>query len=431
MACRIDFQGSACNGYCNILRNAFDKDIKKIKSAKHYYMEALKDIMKFIKWLKDMRYMAVIKLYSLLPIQNNKIIVWSDSFKSYGCNPKYIVEYILENYKDEFDIVWVFDACLPQPEQLPEGVRVVKYFSKEYLYELHTAHFIVCNARTSDSYLWHKRKRQIYIQTWHSSLRLKTIEKDAAEFLPEQYISAAKKDSQKIDYIISGCKFSSNIFRNSFWYSGKIVECGTPRTDFLLKNKNNKELLKKANLSDKYHYILYAPTFRQTDQYEYKFDFKSVIKAFENKFGGNWKILYRLHPNLIFKVREYQLGDECINMCCYSDMQELIALSDALITDYSSCMFDMMYAKKPCFLYMPDYENYINSERKMYFDIKQLPFIRAFNEKELAASVYNFNHEEYLKELSIFLDKIGSFEKGTATEAIVDIITGKREGLCE
>ena len=104
MACRIDFQGSACNGYCNILRNAFDKDIKKIKSAKHYYMEALKDIMKFIKWLKDMRYMAVIKLYSLLPIQNNKIIVWSDSFKSYGCNPKYIVEYILENYKDEFDM---------------------------------------------------------------------------------------------------------------------------------------------------------------------------------------------------------------------------------------------------------------------------------------------------------------------------------------
>ncbi len=46
--------------------------------------------------------------------------------------------------------------------------------------------------------------------------------------------------------------------------------------------------------------------------------------------------------------------------------------------------------------------------------------------KELAASVYNFNHEEYLKELSIFLNKIGSFETGTATEAVADIITGKK-----
>ena len=99
----------------------------------------------------------------------------------------------------------------------------------------------------------------------------------------------------------------------------------------------------------------------------YKFDFKSVIKAFEDKFGGNWKILYRLHPNLIFKVREYQLGDECINMCCYSDMQELIALSDALITDYSSCMFDMMYAKSRVFLYMPDYEKLHQFGKKNVF----------------------------------------------------------------
>ena len=47
--------------------------------------------------------------------------------------------------------------------------------------------------------------------------------------------------------------------------------------------------------------------------------------------------------------------------------------------------------------------------------------------KELAASVYNFNHEEYLKELSIFLNKIGSFETGTATKRLRILLQGKEK----
>ena len=131
------------------------------------------------------------------------------------------------------------------PESIPQNVRVVRYFSKEYLYELHTAGVVICNARTLESYLWIKRKGQVYIQTWHSSLRLKNIEKDAEKTLPESYIQAAKGDSEKIDYIISGCTLSSCIFKNSFWYDGKILECGTPRIDYLLKEANKKEIFKK------------------------------------------------------------------------------------------------------------------------------------------------------------------------------------------
>ncbi|MBO5413489.1 MAG: CDP-glycerol glycerophosphotransferase family protein, partial [Clostridia bacterium] len=176
--------------------------------------------MNIVNMVKRLRHKFLIKMYSSIPIKKNKIIIWSNSFKSYGCNPKYIAEYILENYPGEFDIVWVIDADLPVPSDIPEGVRIVRYFSKQYLYELHTARFVVCNARTSDAYFWHKRKNQIYIQTWHSSIRLKTIEKDAENSLPERYIEAAKSDSKKIDYIISGCDFSSRIFKESFWYDG-------------------------------------------------------------------------------------------------------------------------------------------------------------------------------------------------------------------
>lgn len=383
--------------------------------------------MNIINAIKGLRHKLLIKMYSALPIKNNKIIMWSNSFRSYGCNPKYIAEHILENYPNEFDIVWVIDADIPVPESIPQGIRVVRYFSKEYLYELHTAKFIICNARTSSSYFWHKRKGQVYIQTWHSSLRLKTIEKDAEKTLPENYIMAAKGDSQKIDYIISGCSFSSKIFRESFWYDGPVIECGTPRIDYLLKETNSKALLEKANLSDEYKYILYAPTFRSDDEYEYNFDFEKLVCAFENHFGGKWKVLYRLHPNLIFKIKEHKLPDVCIDVCGYSDMQELIAISDFMITDYSSCMFDMMYIKKPCLLYMPDFEEYTKKERDLYFNIKELPFIKAYTEDEIFEAVENYDEDRYQIDIDSFLGKIGSFENGTACKTIAELIVKERE----
>ena len=70
-----------------------------------------------------------------------------------------------------------------------------------------------------------KRKGQVYIQNWHISLRLKTIEADAAEHLGDCYVNATKSDSKKIDYIISVCSFSSNIFKNSFWLYGVVSIC--------------------------------------------------------------------------------------------------------------------------------------------------------------------------------------------------------------
>ncbi len=381
--------------------------------------------MRFLNFIKRIRIDFLIKFYSLLPLKKNKIIFWSNNFKSYGCNPKYISEYLLKNYKTEFDIVWVFDSNLPTPENLPSGIRIVKYFSKNYLRELHTARFVICNARTSDAVMWKKRKNQIYIQTWHSSLRLKTIEKDAAEFLPAAYIDAAINDSKKIDYIISGCEFSSAVFRSSFWYNGEIIESGTPRIDYLLNNKNANKILTKIGLSDEYNYILYAPTFRDSEKFDYNLNFKKITESFSKKFGGQWKVLYRLHPNLMFKINEYNLDSECINVSGYSDMQELIVVCDSMITDYSSCMFDMLYANKPCFLYMPDYEHYINTERKMYFDLHKLPFPKSFDENMLLASIENFD-DTYINAIKSFLMNIGSFENGTSLKTIANILLERR-----
>lgn len=378
--------------------------------------------MNLFQHLKNYRFKVFRAFYRILPIKKNKLIVWSDSFKAYGCNPKYLVEYLAENLPDTFDIVWVTDATLPVPVGINKAFRIVKYFSLSYLYELHTAHFIICNARTSDSYFFKKRKGQVYIQTWHSSLRLKTIEKDAEKYLPENYINAAKSDSKKIDYIISGCEFSTNIFKNSFWYSGKVLNYGTPRIDYLLNSSKTEELFSKIGISDEFKYVLYAPTFRNDKDFVYDFDFEKIVLALEQSTGEKWRILYRLHPNLTFDRRTNSLSDICIDVSRYPDMQELMLASDMLITDYSSCMFDAAYTKKPCILFMKDYEKYTSSERNLYFDIFKLPFPKAYLEEELANELANFSIDAYNQNIDLFLKDIGSYETGNACKKITELI---------
>ena len=153
--------------------------------------------MKFIDKLKSLRHKFYIWYFCRKPIKRNKIILWADSFKHFGCSPKYIALYLIKNYPNTFDLVWVFEESVDIPDDMPKAIRVVRYFSIDYLKELHTAKFVICNMRTGQAHMWHKRSDQIYIQTWHSSLRLKKIEGDALDNLDENYVKYAKEDSKK------------------------------------------------------------------------------------------------------------------------------------------------------------------------------------------------------------------------------------------
>ena len=202
----------------------------------------------------------LISFFSFFPLKKRKILLFSYYGAQYGCNPKYISQYITEHAK-EYDVVWAFSN--PQNYNIP-GIRKVSYYSLRFFYELCTAKFVITNYRMP--LLFQKRKGQIYIQTWHSSLRLKTIEKDALNSLPKGYVEMALKDSKEIDCLLSGCKFSTTIFKSAFWYDGMILECGTPRNDmFFSDTKDLKDLVCRAYSIPKNHKtVLYAPTFRQS-----------------------------------------------------------------------------------------------------------------------------------------------------------------------
>ena len=367
------------------------------------------------------------KLYNFISkwqkINEKKIVFVSYYGAGYGDNPKAIADYIIENNLN-FELVWLLDTNKNDGLDMPKEVKKVKYGSIRSLYELSTAKVWVDNCRKQ--YFPKKKKGQIYIQTWHGSLALKKIEADAPS-LPIQYVNMAKNDSSVIDVILSGCEFKTNVYKNSFWYSGEVLNIGTPRADVFFNEEkilqNKKKVLDFYNLEDDVKILMYAPTFRQSHNLDiYKLDYSKLESILVHKFGGKWKIIVRLHPNIAHLADELQLPNTVLNVTSYKDMQELLCASDIVVTDYSGLMFDFYIMNRPLFLFCTDLEEYTSKDRELYFDFKELPFDLAKSNGELCDRIKEFDYQKYLSDVNLFKKNIGFCEAGYSCIEIIKYI---------
>lgn len=368
-------------------------------------------------------------LVFLFPIDKKKIVFSNFRGNGYGDNPKYIAEAVHERFPDA-KLIWLVSR-LKNTGNFPPYIKTVNLNSVRAMFELATAKFWVDNFRKK--LLIPKRKGQFYIQTWHGALGAKAIEKDVESTLDSNYIKQAKKDSNATDVCIAGTQHMHRIFENSFWYDGAILDCGSPRNDILFETSNEKThfLRAKIGLTDE-KMCLYAPTFRNTgDTSAYDIDYSALENALQNKFGGQWKIYIRLHPHMVFLKAQLNIPDFVTDVTSYPDTQELLAISDCVITDYSSIVFDFMLTKRPAFIYARDYEQYKAKERTMYFSLEQTPFSISFSNAELCKHISLFEEKSYKKQVESFLKKYGSFDDGNAGKAVCELIAKNRENVSE
>jgi CDP-glycerol glycerophosphotransferase len=353
-------------------------------------------------------------------MQKNKIFVLNFNGKGYGDNLKYIVEEILER-KIDCDIVWGIDNRYRK--NFPKSVRLVRFNSVESIYEAVTAKIWLDNTR-KQPYV-RKRKQQFYIQTWHGQIfDTKKVEGDIENKLSPYYIKQAKNDSKLIDIILSDSSVCTEKYKRSFWYNGEILECGFPKNDVLINNpKNiNEKVHKYFNLEQNTNIVLYAPTFRNNfDMDSYDLDYESILNALRSKTHKNWIFLIRLHPNIAEKSVFLSYNNLILDASLYDDMQELLLASNILITDYSGTMFDFSLMRKPVFLYIKDYIDYIK-ERDVYIDLFSLPFPQVLTSSELIEKISRFDNESYIKSVEQFIRQIDVFEDGKASKKVVDRI---------
>lgn len=359
-------------------------------------------------------------------VKKRRVLFWSTEGKDYSCNPLSISDCLLAEHHNDFDIYWLFQKNA-NVTLVDKRIKKVYYGSLMHFYIFHTAEFLITNHRTSPKmFYWIKRKDQKYIMTWHGSMPLKKIEKDAENTLPKSYIKTAQIDSKLCDLMISDSQWYSNLIRSSFWYTGEILEKGMPRNDVFYKNEIHSKI--RENVAESYGiekdaeklFVLYAPTFRtnhSTDNYILKW--YKIKKTIEDHYKKDTVILLRLHPTLLDIINtEDLITEEYVkNASKYPNMQELLIASDMLITDYSSTMFECALLKKPCFLFTPDLEEY---DRGMYFPFTDLPFTSARTCDELEHNITCLDVSAYLKKTDCFVNQFfHPFGNGNASHEVV------------
>lgn len=382
----------------------------------------MKILKKGLKKVKKLVQYTISLTFYLLPIKKNKITFSNFAGKGYGCNPKYLAEEFLKDKK--YELVWFVSNT--NDTSIPAGIKKVKYGSLKHYYHLITAKLWIDNIRNNPKPIF-KRKKQIYIQSWHGGLVLKGIEKDAESNLSQKYIKTAKRDSSLANYMLSNCKKRTELIKRAFWYDGEILEYGVPRDDVMFK-PNEKEI---SNLKQKYNLegkkiVVYAPSFRTDRSFYNKLTFNpnKLIDTLNKKFNNGFVFCVRLHPNDT-SITSLKGFENVINLTKEADSQLVLSAADIVISDYSSMLLDFTLTKKPAFVFAPDYDEYIQKERNLYIDLAKtgIPFSKTFD--DLILSIETFDQKKYIKNLEKLFEFYEIYENGDSSKLIIKHLIDK------
>ena len=345
--------------------------------------------------------------------KENKVLFMTYDFK-FTDNQSYIAQEFLRR-KVPVDLVWVVkDKKTP----MPKGVRKVLYRSFNMFEEMNTSKIWVDNALNCVWDNMPKQKDQYYFNTWHGSMGIKKLSGSGV------WLHRAKRCRKRTDYCVTNSTFEEKVFEETFWKGVPCLKYGHARNDLLFDESKQESLHEKVckilEMPAESKLFLYAPTFRDDGDMSFlSMDYHEIQKTLEEKFGGQWVVLIRLHFKNRAHSKKIQYDEKVVNASGYPDMQELMAAVNIGCTDYSSWAYDYVLTRRPLILYAPDVQKYSGS-RGFYYSLEDTPFSIARNTEEMQEKLRSFDMAKYQADCEQFLLDKGCYEDGHAAERIVD-----------
>lgn len=388
-------------------------------------------------------------LCRMFPIKRKRIAICTFEGKGgFGCNPKYIVEE-LHRRSGDYEFVWFVNDI---QKEFPAYIKKVPNTLWNRAYWLSTSKVWLDNYRKP--YGTCKRKGQYYINTWHGTIGFKSMGLWRGKAFSKMAYLVSRNDSKMIDKVVIDSKWCEEVHPKGLVYKGSYLRSGAPRCDALFGNREDyREIFRKQKgISKESKIIMFAPTFRENAvngrrsvfSEKWSLDFERLLNNLGVRFGGEWYLCLRVHPQLASSVKEYkneQLGKRVIDVSQEDDMYEILAAMDAFITDYSSAAMDASFAHMPVFIYADDIETYIRDRGSMLWNItsdskkqvtnnkRMTPHIKAIlpypisqNNDELENNILNFNLEQYLLMMEQFEKAVGLIFDGQASIRVADKI---------
>lgn len=221
-------------------------------------------------------------------------------------------------------------------------------------------------------YVLNIRKGTKFIQVWHALGAFKRVGYSREDIDNKNSLT----HRNYTDTIVSSENIVENYAEAFGIDANKVHPLGIPRTDMFFdeikKEKIKQEIYIKYPYLKEKRVILFAPTFRGQGRKSahYPEEYIDLDKIYEN-LDENDIFILKLHPfikNQLLIKEEYK--DKIIDLTDYKDINELLLITDLLITDYSSVIFEYSFMEKPIIFYVPDLDEYSNS-RSFYYDYNE------------------------------------------------------------
>lgn len=355
--------------------------------------------------LKFLTTLPIILLAHFYPRSRRKVVAGAWHAALYADNPKYFVEYLLQNTKVR--ITWIGNPSVEKLLPKHKNLSFARFGStKAFWSALNAKYWIFSNESAKDITSRPIRGLAKCVNLWHG-IPLKLI----GESSPSSH-GGLNETRLALFYLrllwgnhdwlpISSLKMGI-ILSNGFPFhfsKNKTLPFGSPRNDYLIQEKNNVGL--KQRLREKYAYLLgiapskriitYLPTWRSREGAEI-FTFYGLNEADASKVSA---ILDKVDATLIEQHHfwTYQKCSPPANSRCSTvitfeqkalvDVQELLLITDILICDYSSAYIDFGLLERPCIHFAYDLEEYTKNDSGLAYDIEQVaagPIVRTFNE---------------------------------------------------
>ncbi len=277
-------------------------------------------------------------------------------------------------------------------------VRLIDIKSRKYHKILATAEYLVNNVTFPEYFI--RRPEQTYLNTWHGT-PLKTLGKSEGHSFDG--IKNTERNFLQANLLLYPNEYTKDkIFCDynlDMLYTGKYMLMGYPQNDVFLReacvpvngndvslNKNAADCVPRTHLN-----IAYMPTWRTLNTGEIrKKDIFNILRQFDSILKDNQKLFVKLHQYDRMHV-DFSGFKHIFTFPCDIPTYDFLIGMDALITDYSSIMFDFMVSRRPVVLFVYDRDKYL-SDRGCYIDLDELLFKKAYNFDEMR-EVLNNNFE--------------------------------------
>lgn len=292
-------------------------------------------------------------------------------------------------------------------------------------YHMATSKFFIIDDYYFPVYAIKPRKENKFIQVWHACGAFKKFgysvigkgygaSDDYIEDIPihSNYDAVLVSSKEVIPYYAEAFNMDA----------GKILPIGVPRTDIFFDMEEKYRIEK--NFFDKYpelknkKIILYAPTFRGRGQTTVSFDMTLDFDMISKNLKEDEVMVLKMHP--FVKARIDSKWRNIIDLSDSMDINELMIISDLLITDYSSVVFEFSLMDKPIIMYSPDREEYIK-ERDFYYEYEGfVPGPIVNNTKELIGKLNSDGWDT--EKVSKFKEKFFDYRDGKSTERFINLL---------